>query len=121
MAGETKKFTSAKQKMRHHTRKDGSGCHLWTSVINDNGYGIIFWEGQRLRAHRLAYELWVAPIPDGSVVHHTCSKKSCVNPKHLQAITPQENVAEMHERHFYQKKIAELEAKLGECERNHNV
>jgi hypothetical protein len=109
------KFKSAKQKVRYYTRKDGSGCHIWTSVVTDNGYGVTKWKGQRIRAHRLAYELWVGPIPEGTVVHHICSNKVCVNPKHLQAVTPQENTAEMLERTSMQKRIAELESRLEAC------
>ena len=117
---DSKKYSSIKQKVREHTRKDGKGCHIWTLGINDSGYGIICWGGERLRAHRVAYEIWVGPIPDGCVVHHSCANKACINPKHLQTITPQENTAEMHERRHYQKRIAELEAKLGRCEREHD-
>ena len=48
-----------------------------------------------VRAHRLAYAVWVKPIPKGSVIHHVCNNRSCINPDHLQAISPKENTAEL--------------------------
>lgn len=38
-------------------------------------------------AHRVMYEIFVAPIPEGHDVHHECHQRNCVNPKHLKAIT----------------------------------
>jgi hypothetical protein len=38
--------------------------------------------------------------------------RTCVNPAHLQAVTQQENAAEMLERKAYLARIAELEAEV---------
>jgi hypothetical protein len=46
-------------------------------------------------AYRLAYEVAVGPVPDGMHVHHTCENPNCVNPAHLEPVTPSEHV-EMH-------------------------
>lgn len=68
---------------------DQSGdCWLWAGQLDNYGYGI---RGRQGKAHRLAYEIFVGPIPDGHEIHHTCDVKSCVNPEHLEAITRAEH------------------------------
>lgn len=43
-------------------------------------------------AHRLSYELFVGPIPDGYELDHLCRNRGCVNPAHLEAVTHRVNV-----------------------------
>lgn len=84
-------------------------CWLWQGYVMKAGYGQFSINNIMKRAHRVAYELWVEEIPDGSVVHHRCAVRHCVNPEHLQIVSPQENMAEMLERHSYIARIKELE------------
>jgi hypothetical protein len=44
------------------------------------------------RAHRLYYELEKGPIPKGLTLDHLCRVRCCVNPDHLEPVTPVENV-----------------------------
>jgi hypothetical protein len=70
-----------------------STCWLWNAAVNKEGYGEIKAEqgNKKYKAHRVAYELYKGPIPDGLVIDHICRNTSCVNPDHLRAITKVEN------------------------------
>jgi hypothetical protein len=70
-----------------------SGCWLWLGYLGHNGYGRFHWTGGSDRnAHRLAYQILVGPLDDGIVVDHLCRTRCCVNPAHLDPVTPRENV-----------------------------
>lgn len=69
-----------------------SGCWLWTTAFNYNGYGrFCVHNYKQVKAHRFSYVLFKGPIPDGLVIDHLCMVKACVNPNHLEAVTRFEN------------------------------
>jgi len=65
-----------------------STCWIWTAHRDAKGYGSF----ESRRAHRVAYEMMVGPIPDGLQIDHLCRVTSCVNPKHLEPVTLAENL-----------------------------
>jgi hypothetical protein len=68
------------------------GCWEWDGAHTTAGYPET-WDGERpLYAHRVAYEMWVGPIPEGYEVDHlVCDNPGCLRPDHLRAVTPWEN------------------------------
>ena len=74
------------------------GCIVWLAGSAGPGYGSFFAGGARrdghgrTYAHRWSYEYHVGPIPDGLHIDHTCRNRLCVNPAHLEPVTPGENV-----------------------------
>ena len=60
-----------------------TGCWLWMGALGSWGYGVIWGDGRLKRAHRVAFELYVGPIPEGMDVCHKCDVTWCVNPEHL--------------------------------------
>lgn len=69
-----------------------SGCWLWLGEINDKGYGRVWAESMRMRAHRYSYQHHVGLIPDGLHVCHRCDVPCCVNPDHLFLGTASDNM-----------------------------
>jgi hypothetical protein len=69
-----------------------SNCWLWTGYRNTGSYGVFWLDGKTRSAHRVAYEEMIGPIPDGLVLDHRCRNPGCVNPFHLEPVTPKVNV-----------------------------
>lgn len=73
---------------------DKEPCWIWKGHINSGGYGMAFVRKAKIRAHRLAYEIFVAPIPPGLDILHgsTCKMRACASPWHVRPGTNLENM-----------------------------
>lgn len=85
-----------------------TGCWLWMAGgTTGHGYGAIRASDKRrtLRAHRVAWELYRGPIPEGLVIDHLCRVRSCVNPDHLRVVTMAVNATENSDSQSAKNKI----------------
>ena len=77
---------------------DANGCWVWQGATSAAGYGRIATPRGRRQprrsqyVHRIAYETWVGPIPDGLALDHLCHNRACCNPAHLEPVTFSENL-----------------------------
>jgi hypothetical protein len=71
------------------------GCWLHLGCLDEEGYASFYVNGRTVQAHRFAYEITVGPIPPGLHLDHVkargCTHRNCVNPAHLEPVTPREN------------------------------
>ena len=69
----------------------GDDCWEWQASVRANGYGQFNLNGAK-KAHRVSYALLVGDIPNSLQLDHLCRNRRCVNPKHLEPVTQQENL-----------------------------
>ena len=75
---------------------DGNGCWVWKGGTSGtrgrgHGYGRIYHNGKTRATHRLLFEELCHEIPPKMQIDHLCKNRLCVNPKHLEVVTNQEN------------------------------
>jgi hypothetical protein len=92
-----KEMISQERFMSHVEMVTESGCWIWTSALNGQGYGHLGWSenGKQVTrgAHRFSYELHKGQIPTGLTIDHLCYVRNCVKPEHLEAVTHEENLS----------------------------
>lgn len=84
--------TDAERVLFHAACDVTTRCWTWLGSRNSNGYGFLGGKRGPRFAHRVSYETFVGPIADGLQIDHLCRNPRCVNPEHLEAVTPQINV-----------------------------
>ena len=91
-------ITPREARLYAHMHVAESGCWEWTGATVNGGYGVMG-IGRRgegnVRVHRLAWEIWRGPIPDGMWVLHRCDNPPCFRPDHLFLGSHADNMADM--------------------------
>lgn len=102
------------------SRTEPSGaCRLWTRRTS-GGYPQVRVRGRERQAHRLMALAARGGEDLGHMpVHHICANSLCIEPSHLQVVTPEENTAEMLERSHYLARIHSLEQALAAAAPSH--
>lgn len=75
-----------------------TGCWIWLGKRHRGyGYLTVRQPGKRFpvkrRAHRVSYETFIGPIPDGMELDHECVESLCIHPNHVRPVTCQANIA----------------------------
>ena len=114
---EEKEALNAARFLRHVEQTPG--CWYWRGNLSDCGHGRVRVHGHLRSARRVAYELWVGPIPPDSLVGISCGEKACVRPEHMilkgplwvARLTPAEVAAIVHcplPRHHLARNLARI-------------
>lgn len=73
-------------------RKLENGCWQWLGTKHNHGYGVVRERYAWRLIHRVVYEHFKGPIPEGLTIDHLCRNRLCVNPEHLEAVSNKENI-----------------------------
>lgn len=89
----TKHGTPAVTKVLDGMTEDKNLCWIPKAPPNPvDGYVQVRDQGKIVRAHRVVYEAWYGPIPEGIQIDHLCRNRRCVKPYHLEALTQEEHI-----------------------------
>lgn len=97
-----------------------TGCWDWVARVeyghskrqkeeSRKPYGRFTINSRPLRAHRVSLDLYKGiKLPSSIQIHHICENTLCVNPDHLEPVTPKEHMYETPSSIGYQNTIKEV-------------
>jgi HNH endonuclease len=68
-----------------------TGCWFYPHSTLRKGYIRVRCDGKDIMLHRLIYEHFRGPVPQGLLLDHLCRNPGCCNPDHLEPVTSREN------------------------------
>lgn len=80
---------------------DPDVCWPWIGYIGgreNDPRGTFKLDGRRQLAHRVVFEIFNGPIPEGKIVRHKCDNTICCNPTHLVLGTRSQNEDDKYDR-----------------------
>lgn len=86
-----------------------NGCWIWGGHIHPkSGYGSLSVNGGFKMAHIFFYEKKFGKVKDGLELDHLCRVRACVNPDHLEQVTPAINVQRGSNSKLNHQKVREI-------------
>lgn len=83
-------------------------CWIWPYAVSPNGYAQVCVGRRTLIAHRLRWEHDNDPVPAGMQLDHLCGQRRCVNPGHLEVVTPLQNARRSKSAKLSDEQAAEI-------------
>lgn len=85
------------EKLWRNVEVTEQGCWVWHGARSSGGYAMIYHQGKMDRGSRVVYrEIGRKTIPPNHYLDHLCRNTPCVNPDHLEPVTPAVNIQRGH-------------------------
>lgn len=91
LSRKVKRVLGLSNRLAAYVTSDPNGCLTWTRAKMKNGYAVMTVEGRTRLVHRVAWEHFVEPIPEGMTIDHLCGNRACINVLHMEVVSRGEN------------------------------